>query len=122
MFLLMFKTPYVQFFEAVRGFSLISFKVITTLQGLDYLYKVTSSSFKMKPNFKTYHPNGFHTINAYLFVVEPASEINFLKNAFDAKEINSTINKETGEIANCILKIGDSCFMISQARGDFENM
>jgi len=27
-----------------------------------------------------------------------------------------------GQIGNCILKIGDSCFMISQARGEFENM
>lgn len=76
----------------------------------------------MIPNFDTFRPNGFHTLNTYLFVADPQLEIDFLKKAFHAQEINRTINDKTGEIANCILKIGDSCFMISQARGDFENM
>ncbi len=76
----------------------------------------------MKEVFKTYHPEGFHTVNAYLFVANPEEEITFLKEAFYAEELNRTINDKTGDVANVILKIGDSCFMISQARGEFEDM
>ena len=52
----------------------------------------------------------------------PQGLIDFLKNAFFAEEINRSINPNNGDIANCILKIGDSCFMISQAREPFLNM
>lgn len=45
-----------------------------------------------------------------------------MKNAFFAEEINRSINPNNDDIANCILKIGDSCFMISQAREPFLNM
>ena len=76
----------------------------------------------MNTIFDTYRPNGFTTVNPYLFTKNPQELIDFLRNAFDAKEINRSINPKNGDIANCILRIGDSCFMISQARGDFENM
>lgn len=75
----------------------------------------------MKPIFKVYTPDGFRNVNAYLFVADPHMEIEFLKKAFWAVEINRSITPN-GDIGNCILKIGDSCFMISQARGEFENM
>lgn len=75
----------------------------------------------MKKIFDTYRPEGFHTVNAYMFVSNPEEEIDFLKKAFYAKEINRTTNKE-GDIGNCVLQIGDSCFMISQARDEFEGM
>ena len=48
--------------------------------------------------------------------------IDFLKNAFYAEELNRSTNPKNGDIANVILKIGSSCFMISQARGQFLNM
>lgn len=76
----------------------------------------------MAPNFNTFLPEGFSTVNSYLFVSHPELEIEFLKKAFAAKELNRTIDKQTGTVGNCILKIGHSCLMISQARGDFENM
>lgn len=76
----------------------------------------------MKPPFNTYKPDGFHTVNAYLFVSEPQKLIDFLQKAFYAEEQNRSIDEETGDIGNVVLKIGDSCFMISQARGEFENM
>lgn len=72
--------------------------------------------------FETYKPDGFHTMNSYLFVDDPEKLINFLKNAFFAEEINRSTVAETGEIANVILKIGDTCFMISQAREQFNGM
>ncbi len=76
----------------------------------------------MHPIYDTFLPDGFSTINAYLFVENPESLIEFLKNAFYAEELNRTLRQENNTIANCILKIGKSCFMISQASGPFLNM
>lgn len=76
----------------------------------------------MNPIFKTYHPEGFGTVNAYLFSEHPQRLINFLKNAFYAEEINRSLNPNNGDITNCILKIGDTCFMISQARNQYSKM
>jgi len=41
---------------------------------------------------------------------------------FFADEINRSINPFNGDIANCIVQIGDTWFMISQAREQFEGM
>ena len=76
----------------------------------------------MNKIFETYRPEGFGTVNGYLFVENPKELINFLKNAYYAEEINRSTNPKTGDIANVILKIGTSCFMISTARGQFLNM
>lgn len=76
----------------------------------------------MKPDYQTYHPEGFGTINPYVFAEDPKELIAFLKKAFHAKELSRTENSKSGEIGNCILKVGSSCIMISQARGDFEGM
>ena len=75
-----------------------------------------------KSIFDTYVPEGFSTVSSYLFVSNPEELINFLTNAFYATEINRTVNPNTGELANSILKIHNTCFMISQARGQFEGM
>ncbi|MCH6233385.1 VOC family protein [Cognataquiflexum rubidum] len=72
--------------------------------------------------FDTYKPKGFHTVVPYLFVDNPILLIDFLKNTFYAEELNRSINPENGDIANCILQIGDTCFMVSQAREQFEGM
>ncbi len=76
----------------------------------------------MNEVYNTYRPDGFGTVSGYLFVSNPQELIDFLEKAFYAKEMSRTINPNNGDIANCILKIGTSCFMISQARGQFENM
>ena len=76
----------------------------------------------MNKIFDTCRPEGFGTVNAYLFVENPKELIDFLKNAFYAEEINRSTNPNSGDIANVILKIGSSCFMVSQARGQFLNM
>jgi len=76
----------------------------------------------MNTTFKTYTPEGFSTLNSYLFTENPEELIQFLKNSFYAEEINRSINTRNNSIGNCILKIGDTCFMISQARGEFMNM
>lgn len=75
----------------------------------------------MKAIFNTYRPEGFHTVNSYLFAEDPEGLIEFLQQAFYATILNIT-HKTDGSIANCILQIGDSCLMVSQATGQFINM
>ncbi len=76
----------------------------------------------MNPIYQTYRPNGFESVNSYLFVSDPISLIEFLKEAFYAEEQHRSLDPETGDISNCILKLGTSCIMISQAREAFVNM
>ena len=76
----------------------------------------------MAVNYNTFKPEGFTSVNPYLFASDPEELISFLKEAFDALELSRTVNPRNGEIGNCILKLGDSCIMLSQARGEFENM
>lgn len=76
----------------------------------------------MNKVFDTYRPGGFGTVSPYLMAENPQELIDFLKNAFYAEEIHRSVNPKTGDIANAILKIGTSCFMISQARGQYLDM
>lgn len=71
--------------------------------------------------FNTYRPEGFGTVNGYLFVENPVELIDFLTKVFYAEEINRSMTPD-GDIGNLILKIGTSCIMISQARGQFLGM
>lgn len=76
----------------------------------------------MENIFNTYKPEGFHTVTPYIMVDKTQVLIDFMKNAFFAKEINRSINPTNGDIANCILQIGDTCFMVSQAREQYTGM
>lgn len=76
----------------------------------------------MKTVFNTYTPEGFSNVNSYLFVSDPLGLIDFLQKAFYAEEISRSVNETNGDLSNVVLKIGDSCFMLSQARGQFEGM
>ena len=76
----------------------------------------------MNKIFDTYRPEGFGTMSAYLMVENPLELIDFLKKAFYAEEINRSISPLNGNIANVILKLGSSCFMVSQASGQYLNM
>lgn len=76
----------------------------------------------MKNPFDTFHPEGFGTVSSYLMTENPEELIEFLKNAFYAIELNRSVSPKTGDIANVIMKIGSSCFMISQAKSQFLNM
>lgn len=74
------------------------------------------------PIYNTFQPEGFSTVNSYLFVAQPQELIDFYKKAFYAEEISRTIAEDSGIIRNCILKIGHSCFMIAQASDSFLGM
>ena len=75
----------------------------------------------MNPIFQTYRPKGFSTVNSYLFSSAPSKLIEFITKAFHGEVIQTSYTPE-GDIGNCIIQIGDTNIMISQARGDFNNM
>lgn len=76
----------------------------------------------MNKIYETYRPEGFGTVSSYLMTDKAPEFIEFLKSAFYAEELNRTMNEKSGDIANCILKIGTSCFMVSQGRDQYTNM
>ena len=76
----------------------------------------------MNKIYDTFRPEGFETINAYLFAQDPAGLIEFFKNALYAEELLRTVHEESGTIMNVIMKIGYSCFMIGQARNQFSDI
>ena len=77
----------------------------------------------MKSNiYETYIPQGFSTLTTYIFCGDAPSLIKFLKNVFYASEVNRTVREDNGDIANCIIRIGQSCMMVAQASEHFANM
>lgn len=66
-------------------------------------------------------PEGYHTVTPYLVVQEAASLIEFLTQAFAAKETRRTLHPE-GCIMNAEVKIGDSIIMVSEARDEMQPM
>lgn len=61
-------------------------------------------------------------MNTYLFIQEAEKYISFLKETFLAKEISRTMDDTNTIVRNCILKIGDTSFMIAQPSSDFGAM
>jgi uncharacterized glyoxalase superfamily protein PhnB len=66
-------------------------------------------------------PAGFHTVTPYLVVQGAAKLIDFLKQAFDAKEI-MRMPLPDGTIMHAEVKIGDSIVMMGDARGEMKPM
>ncbi len=63
-------------------------------------------------------PGGFHTITPYLMVKDASGFIDFLKKAFDAKQVSRSDTKD-GSIMHAEVKIGDSIIMLSEASDKF---
>ncbi len=66
-------------------------------------------------------PDGYHTVTPYLVVEGVAKLIDFLKQAFEAKEINRHAQPD-GTIMHAEVKIGDSIVMMGEARGEHKPM
>jgi len=66
-------------------------------------------------------PPGFTTVTPYLFAKKADGLIEFLVNAFEAKELQRTLRPDYS-VANALLKIGDSMIMITEAREDYPPM
>ncbi len=62
-------------------------------------------------------PAGYHTITPYLSVSQASELIDFLKQAFDAKEIETHAMPD-GTIINAQIKIGDSMVLVADAPKD----
>ncbi len=68
-----------------------------------------------------YIPEGFGTVTPYMFTKDAPKFIEFLKNAFDAKEIGRTTTPD-GTVAHAELRLGSSSIMISEAQGKYHSM
>ena len=63
-------------------------------------------------------PDGFHTITPYLTVPGVAKLIDFVKQAFDAKEIER-MQRPDGTVQHAEVKIGDSIVMMGEPQGQW---
>ncbi|HZA29125.1 MAG TPA: VOC family protein [Gammaproteobacteria bacterium] len=66
-------------------------------------------------------PEGYHTVTPYLTVEGAAKLIDFLKQAFEAKEI-LCMTRPDGIIGHAEVRIGDSIVMLSEACGEWKPM
>jgi PhnB protein len=64
-------------------------------------------------------PEGFHTVTPYLVVQGVARLIDYLKEAFQAEEIER-MARHDGTIMHAMVKIGDSVIMMGEGGGTFE--
>jgi uncharacterized glyoxalase superfamily protein PhnB len=64
-----------------------------------------------------YIPEGYGTVFPYMVVNQAEKFVDFLKNAFGAKEIGRT-TLPGGRIANSRVRIGPTTFMVSEANGE----
>ncbi len=66
-------------------------------------------------------PDGFHSVTPYLVVEGVAELIDFLKQAFEAKEIHRTTRPD-GTIMHAEVRIGDSVVMMGEPVGELKPM
>jgi PhnB protein len=67
------------------------------------------------PNAVKPIPEGYHTVTPYLVVSDAGKLIDFLKRAFDAKEIHRSMGPD-GKVAHAAVSVGDSRIMLGGAR------
>jgi len=66
-------------------------------------------------------PEGYHSVTPYLVVKGVAALIDFLKQAFDAREIER-MSRPDGTIQHAEVRIGDSVVMMGEATTPWEPM
>jgi PhnB protein len=64
-------------------------------------------------------PDGYHSVTPYLVVEGAAKLIDFLKSAFDAKEIHR-FGQPNGPIMHAEVRIGDSVVMLGDANPEIK--
>ena len=64
-------------------------------------------------------PEGYHTITPVLMVSDAAKLIDFLKQAFDARE-KERFTDPTGKILHAEITLGDSILQLSDATGEWK--
>lgn len=68
-----------------------------------------------------YIPDGFNTVTPYFFVDGAERFVDFLKAAFDGRELGRTTRPD-GRIANAQIRIGTSTVMVSEAPAQYKAM
>ena len=63
-------------------------------------------------------PDGFAVVTPYLFVNQADRYVDFLSNAFGAREVGR-IMAPNGRVANCQMKFETATIMVSEASNDF---
>lgn len=63
-------------------------------------------------------PDGYHTVTPYLLVEDVEKLLEFLKQAFGAKE-TERIPSPDGTVTHAEVRIGDSVIMMGKPRGEF---
>jgi uncharacterized glyoxalase superfamily protein PhnB len=58
-------------------------------------------------------PDGYHTVTPYLTVPDAKALLEFLKRAFDAKEMHR-MDRPDGSVGHAEIRIGDSPIMVGQ--------
>ncbi len=66
-------------------------------------------------------PEGYHSVTPYLIVEGASKLMEFLKEAFDAKE-TFRMNNSDGTVAHAEVRIGDSVVMLGEAGGEHTPM
>jgi PhnB protein len=66
-------------------------------------------------------PEGFHSVTPFFIVERAGGFIDFLKRAFDAKELHRMAQPD-GTILHAELRIGDSPVMLAEATGEHKPM
>jgi uncharacterized glyoxalase superfamily protein PhnB len=66
-------------------------------------------------------PDGYHTLTPFIMVVGGTKSLEFLKSAFDTKEISIHKNQD-GTIMHAELQIGDSRLMLAEATEKYPAM
>ena len=63
-------------------------------------------------------PDGFAVVTPYLFVDQADRYVDFLSNAFGAREVGRSM-APNGRVANCQMKFETATIMVSEASNDF---
>lgn len=66
-------------------------------------------------------PDGFNTVTPYFFVSKADDFVDFLKAAFEGKELGRSTRPD-GKIANAQVRIGTSTVMVSEAPEKYRDM
>jgi uncharacterized glyoxalase superfamily protein PhnB len=66
-------------------------------------------------------PDGYHSVTPYLAVEGAARLIDFLKQTFDAQEVERMMSPD-GNVRHAEVKIGDSIVMLGEASGQWKPM
>src|SRR5690349_19757234 len=64
-------------------------------------------------------PDGYHSVTPYLIARGASGLLQFLKDAFSAREIEK-MEAPDGTLMHAEVRIGDSVVMLSEARGQWE--